>query len=143
MHQRARNSMRQTTSSKSQILRPLENTKSALLLEPVISKQQHLFPGSIFFMTASLSLSRPDRIYVAQPIPFTNLITLVILNSCDCDAVTKKQEPTPVNSQENECLFGNREKDRHRRRPESCINHHPEVSSFHSRFVIIFPKYPF
>ena len=68
------------------------------------------------------SLSGCDQTYIAQPVPYTNLLTLVVLNTCTCGS-TRKVEPMPVDYG-GDCSVVR--KDRYRVRPTTCINHNPE-----------------
>ncbi|KAI1306008.1 Voltage-dependent calcium channel subunit alpha-2/delta-3 [Halotydeus destructor] len=69
------------------------------------------------------SSSECDQTYIAQPVPYSNLLTLVVLNSCSCSSTTRKIDPIPV-VYEGECEVTQRKLPRVR--PEECISQHPE-----------------
>lgn len=86
----------------------------------------------------------PKRTYIAQPVPYSNLFSLVILSQCQCDTEGRKILPRVV-SFPGDCTglpgaLVNPGEDsdgtarvHYKRRPDSCISSHPEVCPFHFR----------
>ncbi|KAG8188011.1 hypothetical protein JTE90_009887 [Oedothorax gibbosus] len=66
-----------------------------------------------------------DKQFIVQQVPYTNLVMLVVYTTCPCETTSVKLEPTEV--RQNETLRCARMKQNiYRRRPNVCLNYHPE-----------------
>nr|XP_042910235.1 voltage-dependent calcium channel subunit alpha-2/delta-3-like isoform X1 [Parasteatoda tepidariorum]XP_042910236.1 voltage-dependent calcium channel subunit alpha-2/delta-3-like isoform X2 [Parasteatoda tepidariorum] len=66
-----------------------------------------------------------DKQFIVQQVPYTNLVMLVVYTTCPCETTSLKLEPKEVH--QNETLRCLRMKQNiYRRRPNVCLNYHPE-----------------
>ncbi|KFM63762.1 Voltage-dependent calcium channel subunit alpha-2/delta-3, partial [Stegodyphus mimosarum] len=66
-----------------------------------------------------------DKQFIVQQVPFTNLVMLVVYTTCPCETTSVKLEPKEVRQNETlRCL--RMEQNIYRKRPDVCINYHPE-----------------
>ncbi|KAA0183717.1 hypothetical protein HAZT_HAZT006159 [Hyalella azteca] len=65
------------------------------------------------------------RPFSVQKIMKTNLVLIVVDNTCPCDSQRVDIEPTEVIYTE-ETLCGHLLSNKYRKRPEKCINYHPD-----------------
>lgn len=64
-----------------------------------------------------------------QQVPYTNLVMLVVYTTCPCETTSVKLEPKEI--RQNDTLRCVRMKQNiYRRRPNVCLNYHPEVRKF-------------
>ncbi|GFT08022.1 hypothetical protein TNCV_2589451 [Trichonephila clavipes] len=69
-----------------------------------------------------------DKQFIVQQVPYTNLVMLVVYTTCPCETASVKLESKEV--RQNETLRCQRMKQNiYRRRPNVCLNYHPEVNT--------------
>lgn len=64
-----------------------------------------------------------EQHYIAQHVPHTNLLMVVVLNTCPCEGTSRRLDSDFMDS-EIDCQMRRREK--YRQKPDTCINQHPE-----------------
>ncbi|XP_054723826.1 voltage-dependent calcium channel subunit alpha-2/delta-3-like [Uloborus diversus] len=72
-----------------------------------------------------------DKQFIVQQVPYTNLVMLVVYTTCPCETTSVKLEPKEVS--QNETLRCTRMKQNmYRRRPNVCLNYHPEEADMNN-----------
>ncbi|GFQ67871.1 hypothetical protein TNCT_305321 [Trichonephila clavata] len=72
-----------------------------------------------------------DKQFIVQQVPYTNLVMLVVYTTCPCETASVKLEPKEV--RQNETQRCQRMKQNiYRRRPNVCLNYHPEETDMNN-----------